>query len=164
MNRQIQNNWFSALDFDALMLAAVWWAAWGVNGYLVQASPHWGQRESILAYYRHRASPDEMLVAYQMNWKGENFYTGNRVPAFVSSGKPFKDWVRTEREKGVKVMYFSTEHGRLGNPKRELGQPDDFQVLTDKTLNNKFTIVRVAFDPLEAKPPQTTDDKGKKKN
>ena len=26
-----------------------------------------------------------------MNWKGENFYTGNRLPAFVSTGAKFKN-------------------------------------------------------------------------
>ena len=52
---------------------------------------HWGQHEVIAAYYADRASPDEQLVAYQMNWKGENFYTGNHVPAFVSTGATFTD-------------------------------------------------------------------------
>ena len=27
-----------------------------------------------------RGSAEEPLVAYQMNWKGENFYTGNHDP------------------------------------------------------------------------------------
>ena len=40
---------------------------------------------------RTAQSPAEQLVAYQMNWKGENFYTGNHVPAFVSTGLDVHD-------------------------------------------------------------------------
>lgn len=154
---------FRAHAATAFTLIAVWWAAWGVNGYLVQAAPHWGQRETILAYYRHRQSPNEQIVAYQMNWKGENFYTGNRIPAYVSSGKKFKDWIQSQRESGVKVMYFSTEHSRVGNLKRELDNPDDFQVLTDKKLNNKFMLARVKFGQLEAKGRASKKKEKKKK-
>ncbi len=34
------------------------------------------------------------LVAYQLNWKGENFYTGNNVAIFISSGAPLR-WLDT---------------------------------------------------------------------
>lgn len=130
----------------ALLLAtSVVWAAWGINVYLVRAAPHWGQRETVLAYYADRPGPEAPLVAYQMNWKGENFYSGNRLPAFVASGQKFKDWVKQERERGVKVMYFTTEHGRVGSLKSELDNPADFEVLTSKELNNKFFVARVRF-------------------
>jgi 4-amino-4-deoxy-L-arabinose transferase-like glycosyltransferase len=68
-------------------------AAWVIDVYLIDVAPHWGQRETITVYYQRRAGPEEPLIAYQLNWKGENFYTGNDVPAFVSSGKRFTDWV-----------------------------------------------------------------------
>ena len=128
-----------------LLAVAIAWGAWGVNVYLYKAAPHWGQRETIMAYYRDRESPDQPLVAYQMNWKGENFYAGNRVPAFVSSGQKFKDWVEDQKKKGVKTMYFTTEHGRVGSLKSELGNPADFAVLTTPELNNKFFLGRVRF-------------------
>jgi len=121
---------------------AVLWMAWGVNVYLVQVSPHWGQRETIAAYYLDRESPENPLVAYQMNWKGENFYTGNRIPAFVSSGDKFKHWVQAQRENGVELIYFTTEHARVKNLKRELGKPKGFSLVTTKELNNKFGIMR----------------------
>lgn len=119
------------------------WSAWGVNVYLVEAAPHWGQRETMMTYYTTRRGPEEPLVAYQMNWKGENFYTGNRVPAFVSSGVKFKNWLTEQREKGVKVMFFTTEHSRLSSLKSELGTVKKFETLTDKALNNKFFLARV---------------------
>ncbi len=118
--------------------------AWGVDVYMVKTAPHWGQREVIEAYYKARSSPNEPLVAYQMNWKGENFYTSNRVPAFVSSGAPFTKWVKEQRDKGVNVMFFVTEPGRLGGLRTEAGAKT-YKELTDKTVNNKFVTVRAEF-------------------
>jgi 4-amino-4-deoxy-L-arabinose transferase-like glycosyltransferase len=125
----------------ALLTLGVVWAAWGLDVYMVKTAPHWGQHEVIQAYYDNRRGPDEPLVAYQMNWKGENFYTGNRIPAFVSSGSTFTSWLKTQREKGVKVMYFITEHGRLGGLKGEVSGKN-YREVTDKVLNNKFILVR----------------------
>ncbi len=122
------------------------WAAWGLDIYLVKTSPHWGQREIIAAYYADRSSPEEQLVAYQMNWKGENFYTSNRIPAFVSSGQKFKDWIKKEKDRGVKTMYFVTEHGRARGLESELGEGvASFTKITDKKLNNKFAIFKAEF-------------------
>ena len=122
---------------------AVAWTAWGIDIYLFKAAPHWGQRETILAYYAARKGPEEPFVAYQMNWKGENFYTGNHVPAFVSSGAKFKTWIAEQKAKGVHVMFFTTEHSRASSLKSELGAIKDFKILTTRALNNKFMLARV---------------------
>jgi 4-amino-4-deoxy-L-arabinose transferase-like glycosyltransferase len=124
-------------------VVAVVWTAWGIDVYLRAAAPHWGQRETILTYYAKRKGPQEPFVAYQMNWKGENFYTGNRVPAFVSSGAKFKAWVADQKKRGVTVMFFTTEHSRISSLKSELGAVKSFNLLTDRQLNNKFTLARV---------------------
>ena len=126
-----------------LCAVSVLWCAWGVNVYHVKTAPHWGQRETMLAYYKHRAGPQEPLVSYQMNWKGENFYTGNRTPAFVASGQRFKDWIEEQKRQGVRVMYFTTEHGRAGALKGEIGQHKTFDIITTPELNNKFMVARV---------------------
>jgi 4-amino-4-deoxy-L-arabinose transferase-like glycosyltransferase len=120
-------------------------SGWALNVYMVQIAPHWGQRETITEYYKQRSGPEEPLVAYQLNWKGENFYTGNKVPAFVSSGKRFTEWVSGQRKSGVKVMFFTTEHSRIGTLKREIGSHEKFELLTDATLNDKFVLARVAL-------------------
>ena len=117
------------------------WAVWGLDVYMTKLAPHWGQHEVIEAYYRDRTSPDEVLVAYQMNWKGENFYTGNRIPAFVSSGANFQTWLKKEREKGAKVMYFVTEHSRTSGLRSEVAGKS-YKEITDKALCNKFVLVR----------------------
>ena len=121
---------------------ALVWAVWGIDVYMVKTSPHWSQHEVIEAYYKDRKGPDEQLVAYQMNWKGENFYTGNHIPAFVSSGATFQTWLKTQKEtKGQKVMYFITEHSRTGGLRGEVNAKS-YKELTDRTVNNKFVLVR----------------------
>jgi hypothetical protein len=119
------------------------WTAWGVDVYLFRTAPHWGQRETLMAYYRDRKGPEQPLVSYQMNWKGENFYTGNRTPAFVSSGDKFKAWIAEQRKAGTKILYFTTEHGRIGSLKNEIGEHKKVDVITSTALNNKFMIARV---------------------
>jgi 4-amino-4-deoxy-L-arabinose transferase-like glycosyltransferase len=125
----------------AFFAVAIVWGAWGVDAYMARTAQHWGQHEVIEAYYANRTSPDQQLVAYQMNWKGENFYTGNRIPAFVSSGATFTTWLKQQREKGHKVMFFITEHSRVGGLRNELGAKS-MRELTDRKLCNKFVLVR----------------------
>jgi hypothetical protein len=119
------------------------WSAWGLDVYLFKTAPHWGQRNTITTYYLNRSGPSEKLVAYQMNWKGENFYTGNRVPAFVSTGDAFKSWVAKQKQQGTRVLFFTTEQGRLSTLKAELGPLKSFKLLTTKEQNNKFLLARV---------------------
>ena len=125
----------------AMCAFAFVWGLWGLDVYMTKTAPHWGQHEVIAAYYADRASPDELLVAYQMNWKGENFYTGNRIPAFVSTGATFTSWMKKKREEGAKVMYFVTEQGRIGGLRGEVAAKS-YREVTDKTLCNKFVLVR----------------------
>jgi len=122
---------------------AFWAAVWGTDVYVPMVAPHWGQRETIFEYYRRRRGPEEPFVAYQMNWKGENFYTGNHVPAFVASGAKFKAFMEERRDEGTKVMFFTTEHSRESSLKSDLGKVRRFERLTSKTLNNKFFLARV---------------------
>jgi hypothetical protein len=129
----------------ALSLAAVgvWFCVFTLWIYLPALAPHFGQRELLLAYYEQRRGPEEPIVAYQMNWKGENFYTGNRLRIFVSTGAKFTKWLKAERQAGTRVMFFLTEHGRVGALKSELGSGYRARALTDKALNDKFALVKV---------------------
>jgi hypothetical protein len=125
----------------AFLVFATEWTVWGLDVYTPITAPHWGQHDILAAYYRDRSGPDEPFVAYQMNWKGENFYTGNHVPCFVSSGGPFLKWLKEERDKGVTVVYFVTEHGRVNGLKGEV-KWKAYREVTDKTVNNKFVLIR----------------------
>jgi 4-amino-4-deoxy-L-arabinose transferase-like glycosyltransferase len=130
----------------ALAATSILFAAWGLDVYFVRTSPHWGQRELVLAYHRATREVPGPIIAYQMNWKGENFYTGNRIPAFVTSGKKFQDYLLEEKKKGAKTFYFLTEHGRSGSLSNELGSPRFFDKLTTAEQNNKFVLIRARFE------------------
>jgi hypothetical protein len=130
----------------AMVALGVAFGVWGVDVYFMQISPHWGQRETTIAYYQAAREAPGPLIAYQMNWKGENFYTGNHVPAFVSSGKKFTDYILDEKKKGVRTLYFVTEHGRTGTLSNELGPTKAFDKLTTPELDNKFVLVRAQFE------------------
>ena len=119
------------------------WTGWGLDRYLVKIAPHWSQRETVIEYYKRRKSPEEWLVAYQMNWKGENIYTGNHLITFVASGEKFKSWVDEQRKSKHPVMFVTTEHTRISSLKSEIGKLKKLDVVTDKALNNKFALVRV---------------------
>ena len=130
----------------ALLALGLGFAVWGLDSYFMKTSPHWGQRETVLTYYSESRTYPGPLVAYQMNWKGENFYSGNHIPAFVSSGQKFQEYVTGERKKGVKTFYFMTEHARTGTLQNEIGPTVSFVKLTPPELNNKFLLVRVVFE------------------
>jgi 4-amino-4-deoxy-L-arabinose transferase-like glycosyltransferase len=132
-------------------------SAWLGNRYLPLVAPHWGQRETIATYYRTRKGPQEPLVAYQMNWKGENFYTGNRLATFINTGEKLKQWVSRQRKLGKLVLFFTLEHNRVAGLKQELGRVQEFTLLTDKRVNNKFTLVRVTLSAPPTSGSETTD-------
>jgi 4-amino-4-deoxy-L-arabinose transferase-like glycosyltransferase len=128
----------AALGLGAVALA---FTVWTLAVYVPRLSPHWGQRDVIAAYYRARAGDDGPLVAYQLNWKGENFYSGNRVAIFVSSGAPFASWLGDERKRGTHVVYVVTEQGRIASLEAEL-HARSVRPLTDRATSNQYVLVR----------------------
>jgi 4-amino-4-deoxy-L-arabinose transferase-like glycosyltransferase len=123
----------------ALLGLALLTTAWTLNVYMIDLSPHWGQRELFKAYYEERTGPEGPIAAFQMNWKGENFYTCNRVHAFVKlDNKKLKTWV--QEHKG-NTAYFVLEHKRL-NSFRSVLRGKKVEEVTDLRLNNKFLLVR----------------------
>jgi hypothetical protein len=122
----------------ALLGTALFFTFWSLNLYMIDLSPHWGQRELVERYYRERADPEEPLVAWQMNWKGENFYSGNRVAVFTSlKNDAIKKWI--EENKG-KRAFFILEHTRLKRL-RSLLSPRKVRALTKSRQCNKFLLV-----------------------
>ncbi len=112
-------------------------AVWSLDFYLVDLAPHWGQREIIEAYYEAR-QPGEHLIAWQMNWKGENFYSGNGVFTFVDlDTRPLTDWA--SHHPGERV-FFVLEHSRVGSLRSTL-HGAEVTVLTTELVDNKFGVV-----------------------
>lgn len=117
-------------------------SAWTLNVYMIDLSPHWGQRELIKRYYEERESADEPLLAFQMNWKGENFYSGNRVAAFVKlDNTALKKWA--DENKGRRA-FILLEHKRLGNFRGVLSGRQITEITT-KLDCNKFVLVETTL-------------------
>ena len=64
-------------------------------------------------------------------------------PRVAMGGNRFTRWLGRLKAAGTNVVFFVTEHGRLGALKSELGKGARVSTLTDKRLNNKFVLVRV---------------------
>lgn len=125
----------------AMLAGSVVWASWGVDVYMVKLAPHWSQHELFTAYYDRRTGPQEPVIAFQMNWLGEYFFSGNHIPAFVTSGQVYKDWLTKQKAAGIKVIFVVCEHSRMSSMKNETGARA-YEELTTKELNNKFVMVR----------------------
>jgi hypothetical protein len=104
-----------------LALAAVGFSYFLLDGFLPKAAAHWSQKPLIAKYYQMRRSPDERLVAWQMYWRGETFYTANEIYAgpfdqrtvFLGdrNQENLKDYLGRNRGKRV---FFIVEKGRWG--------------------------------------------------
>ncbi len=127
----------------AQVCAAVAFAGWLGQHYLVKLGPAFGQRHVIEAFYRDRSNSAEPLIAYQLNWKGENFYTGNRLAIFVSSGQPLHTYLQERRAAGDTVFHFVLETARLATLRAELGRVQSFELLTERQHSDKICLVRV---------------------
>ena len=130
---------------------------WAINVYFVDLSPHWSMGPTFREYYAmregrkpcsegetptfgERCGEVEPVIAWQMNWKGENFYTGNRVHAFVGlDNEKIKEWLSEHRGESA---YFVLEHGRYGSF-RSLLSGKEMEVFRDDRWNNKFRMVYV---------------------
>jgi hypothetical protein len=113
-----------------------------LDGLLVRASSDGGQRGVYEAYYRSRGTAGTPLVAYQLNWKGENFYTGNNVAIFIASGAPLRSYLDARRRSGESTVYFVTERGRVTGLRSELGAVRSFAEMTDRATSYEFSLVR----------------------
>ncbi len=115
---------------------------WALDAYFVRTSPHWGQRELVLRYVAENAKTPGPFVAYQMNWKGENFYTGNQVAILLDRGKEAKGWFSAKKKKKQKVFYVVTTHGLEQTLLGDVGKTATIENLTTPEDNNKFVLVR----------------------
>jgi 4-amino-4-deoxy-L-arabinose transferase-like glycosyltransferase len=113
-----------------------------LDGYLTTAASDGGQRGIYEAYYRSRGGSPAPLVAYQLNWKGENFYTGNNVALFIASGAPLRAYLEGRKRSGESTVYFVTERGRVAGLRGELGAVRSFAEMTDRSTSYEFSLVR----------------------
>ena len=63
----------------ALPLLALASTTFLLDVFMPKVAPAWSQKPTIARYFRERHSADERLIAYQVFWRGETFYTKNAI-------------------------------------------------------------------------------------
>jgi 4-amino-4-deoxy-L-arabinose transferase-like glycosyltransferase len=141
----------------ALLCLAVLFAGWSLDVYMIALTPHWSQRGLFERYYaRRRARPSpnpdprfafDPIVAHQMNWKGENFYTGNHVVAEECGLKyctgSTSEWVR---EHPNQRAFFITEHSRVQGLLSQIRQGGGHaETISTEAEDNKFVLVEATL-------------------
>ncbi len=123
-----------------MLATTIVFCAWVLNVYFYDLSDHWGMRPLFKTYYEQRTGPEEPVIAWQMNWKGENFYTGNRVYAFVDlDNKKLREWL-TEHD--GESAFFMFDYARLSSFKSFM-RGREVREVTNKRLSNKFLLVHI---------------------
>jgi len=116
--------------------------------YIRTAASHWSQKPLIAQYYRDRQSPYERLLAWQLYWRGENFYTQNEIyegPAnertvFLGdrNAENLKEYIANHKGKR---MFFIIERTRLDGLRGLLPETvkPSLKIVNDN--NNKFYLL-----------------------
>ena len=102
-------------------------------------SPHWTQRDLFWIYY-HQSQPDEPIGAYQMNWRGEQFYSKNTVREIARAGAPLCTLAEFVNGPGAR-KWILVEQARLGGLRQALGNLGRLKVIESR--NNKFALTLV---------------------
>jgi hypothetical protein len=102
-----------------------------------RVSQHWTQRHLVETWYALRAG-DEPLIAYQMDWKGETFYSKN---AEIQIKKNAADLRLAVGRSGREFVLVQTD--RLEGLKTALGRGADSRVTVVDRSNAKWLLVVV---------------------
>jgi len=133
----------------ALPIVAIVFTYFILDDFMPKVAPYWSQKGPIAAYYEHRRSPDERLLAYMLYWRGETFYTSNEIyegpteerTVFDQEGADdqLKTWIAHHRGRRAFFLFERHQRGRLTEdlPPEVRGS---FQVVDDH--NNKFTLAQ----------------------
>jgi 4-amino-4-deoxy-L-arabinose transferase-like glycosyltransferase len=122
----------------ALALVALLFGTWVSHHHFNHLTPHWGQAHLFKTYYAERKG-NEPIYAYQLNWRGETFYSRNRILQVKEAGanermrslvdKPGREFIITEQSR------FQTLKSVLSPDKR-----DKLQII-DKSTNKFYLCV-----------------------
>jgi len=129
--------------------AAIVFTFYLLDGFMRGVAPSWSQKGPIAAYYENRRSPEERLIAYQLYWRGETFYTSNEIyegpteerTVFDQEGADdkLKDWMSRHRGRRAFFLYERHQQSRL----QGMLPPESrssFRVVDDQ--NNKFSLAQ----------------------
>ncbi|MBI4818490.1 MAG: glycosyltransferase family 39 protein [Deltaproteobacteria bacterium] len=92
----------------AFVAMGVLFGTWISHHHFNMLSPHWSQAHLFKTYYAEKKGT-EPIYAYQLNWRGETFYSRNRVLQVKESGanqrirslvdQPGREFIVTEQER-----------------------------------------------------------------
>jgi len=132
-----------------LSTAAIVFTFYLLDGFMRGVAPSWSQKGPIAAYYEQRRSPEERLIAYQLYWRGETFYTSNEIyegpteerTVFDQDGADdkLKDWISRHRGRRTFFLYERFQQARLQGLLPPEARPS-FRVVDDQ--NNKFSLAQ----------------------
>ena len=116
-----------------LSTLALGFALWFNWSHWVDLSHHWTQRDLFWRYYADRKE-GEPIAAYQMNWRGETFYSRNQVKQITLPPR-LNQYASLPGRKWALV-----EHARLPDLRIAVGASHPVTVI-ERGNNNKFALV-----------------------
>lgn len=119
--------------FAGLALVFALWLSWS---HWVELSHHWTQRDLFWRYAAQRRD-GEPIAAYLMDWKGETFYSRNRVVQ-IKPGQEAEQLRRLFSQPGR--VWILVEHSRLAVLHRMVAGARRLTTI-DPRVNNKFVLV-----------------------
>jgi len=120
-----------------------------LDDFMPSVAPFWSQKTVIAAYYKARRSPDERLLAYQMYWRGETFYTSNEIyegpmedrTVFDMDGADEKVRTYFAGHRGHRIFVL-TEKSQKGHVQGLLPAESRPSLQTIDDSNNKFILLQ----------------------
>lgn len=138
--------WTRAMAARAALGMALMFSTWTLDVYITDLADHWGMKNLFETYYAERSGPEEPVIAWQMNWKGENFYTGNHVAAFVNTDNAtMQEWLDAPERHDERV-FIVCEHSRLGSLRGAV-RGRTIEEVTNKRIDNKFLLTVAIPNP-----------------
>ena len=117
------------------------------NWYQLKVAPHWSQKKCIAAYYKMRKGPEEELVAWQFNWRGETWYTGADVVVSKSlDNTAIKQYIKEKnQELPGRRFFFITERSRYPSLRSMLPTDNGQKTLTIVDNTNIHYVLAAAY-------------------
>ncbi len=95
---------------------------------------NWSQRDLFWAYYQQRGNENEPIGAYYLNWRGETFYSSNKVRQIKEEAK-FKEFLATPSR-----VWFVIEQSRYQGLKTKLESNGRAPRIADRSTNKFFLV------------------------
>jgi hypothetical protein len=124
-----QQIFLSAVLGTSLLLSWFYWRETGIHN----------TQKTLIANYVSSANPQEPLVAFLMNWKGETFYTKNQVIQLMNPDGVALNQILQKQQR----TFFVVEHSRLAILRNLIPGNYSLTPIAPETMN-KFVLAMAA--------------------